>query len=63
MELTDKSQPARDLKTGQQTVEIAAEKRLKIKTSPDGEEIFNEKVPTGKKWSVYIYLEIRETDA
>lgn len=61
MELVDKSQPAKTLKTGRQAVVIPGGKSLKIETTPDGKEILNVIVPAGKTWSAIIIVEIIET--
>jgi len=61
MDLLDKSQPAKLLRTGRQELEIPAGKSLKIETSPDGEDILNAEVPAGKTWKTIIIVEIVET--
>jgi len=42
---------------------MEAGKRLKVETSPRGEEILNEQVPAGKVWSVVVSVSITELDA
>jgi len=61
MELVDRSQPAKNLLTGRHKITIPAGKSLKIETSPDGEDILNAEVPTGKTWDVILIIEIVET--
>lgn len=63
MELDKVDRPAKIILIGKGVYNIAAEKTLKIETSPDGEEILNEEVPQGKKWSVRLTINIDETDA
>ncbi len=58
MELQNKGKGYR----GTTTTEILYGKGIKIETSPGGAEILDETVPEGKKWRVYIHLEITETD-
>lgn len=50
-------------KDGDTTFSLAAEKSFKIETSPDGEEILNVEVPTGKAWLITLSVRIIETDA
>lgn len=61
MELIDTSQPAVTKYVARDRVVISAGKRLKIETSPDGEEILNVEVPAGKTWAVQFNTEIFET--
>jgi len=61
MELSDRSQPAKILRSGREELDIAAGKSLKIETTPGGEEILNAEVPAGKTWSTIIIVEISET--
>ena len=63
MELFSKSLPARDEMTGIATFDIPAGKTLKVETFPAGEEIINRVVPSGKKWSVWINIDIVERNA
>lgn len=49
--------------TGTDTFNLAAGQRLKIETSPAGEEHLNVEVPAGKKWNVSITASYSETDA
>ena len=37
-------------------------KSLKIKTSPEGIKILDMKIPSDKKWKVFLKLHITETD-
>jgi len=37
-----------------------AGKRLKIETSPGGEEILDEEVPAGKSWKIRIAVSVEE---
>ena len=62
MDLVDQSQVARTAKIGRQNVEVFAGQSLKIETAPGGVEVLDSEVPAGKKWTVYIYVEIVETD-
>jgi len=48
--------------SGHETVSISAGTSVKIETYPNGEEILDVIVPTGKVWSVRIIVEIDETD-
>lgn len=36
--------------------------KLKIETSPDGEEVLKVTVPAGKSWTVQLVVDITETD-
>jgi len=49
-------------KLGVAQLDVIAGKSLKIETSPQGEEVFNIKVPIGKVWHVEISVLITETD-
>lgn len=60
MELVNTSQPAKTQLTGRETVVIPGGKSLKIETTPDGQEILNAPVPTGKTWTVQFNIEIVE---
>ncbi len=51
---------AKIIKTGSDTVEIAAGKFLKIETTPSGEELLNVEVPGGKTWTVTVTVHIEE---
>lgn len=57
MELTDKK-----VKSASERVELVAGKILKIETTPGGAELLDIEVPAGKKWDVYIYLDIKESN-
>ena len=50
-------------KTGVDQFEVAAGKKLKIETAPDGAEILKITVPAGKKWTVWVNVDITESDA
>jgi hypothetical protein len=62
-EVTDQSFPAKTGYLIHDSVEIPAGKTLKMDTSPNGEEIVNSTVPSGKVWNVIVHFEITETDA
>ena len=61
MELNKSIQPAKTVLSGSEILTIPAGKDFKIETSPDGEEILNETVPTGKSWLVRITVDISES--
>ncbi len=63
MELEDRNQSARRVKTGRQTLEITAGKTLKIETSPNGIDILNETVPEGKVWAITLNISVIEINA
>ncbi len=46
-----------------EVVELTTSQRLKIETSPGGEELLDVVVPLGKHWSVGITVTVTETDA
>jgi hypothetical protein len=48
---------------GDDDFDLNAGQKLKIETSPNGEEILDVEVPVGKKWSVHVAVTISETDA
>ena len=49
--------------TGQAgNIEVTSGKTLKIETTPGGGEILETTVPAGKKWTVYVKVEIQESD-
>ena len=50
-------------KLGVAQLELAAGEFLKIETTPQGEEVLNVEVPTGKAWYVELSVLITETDA
>lgn len=54
--------PARTTKSGTDTFTVVAGKSLKIETTPEGEEILNSEVPTGKQWEVRVSVNIIETN-
>ena len=62
MDLITKDLPASLTKSGRQVIELTNPKILKIETSPDGMEILNAAVPEGKKWTVYLNLDIHEAN-
>ncbi len=54
----------RVVKYGNATFAVVAGQRLKIETTPAGEEILNVECPAGKVWNVIrVIVEITETDA
>ncbi len=61
--LAEETRTAKTAKFGNDTFSLTAGKVLKIETSPDGEEVLNETVPSGKTWSVTVSVYIREVDA
>lgn len=46
-----------------EVLELPAGSRLKIETSPNGEEVLGVVVPAGKHWSVGVVVSVVETDA
>jgi len=63
MELTEHSNPAVVGRSGEGRFELVAGKRLKIETTPDGAEVLDAVVPSGKVWAVTISVAVIETDA
>lgn len=61
--LSEETRTAKTVRQGSDSFTLAAGKILKIETSPDGEEILNETVPTGKVWTVIVSVHVREVDA
>jgi len=61
MVLTDDSFPAISRRQCGTKISLAAGKRLKIETSPQGEELLDVQVPSGESWtvnlSVYVVVE------
>ena len=55
--------PGYTLYNGQEKFNISAGKHLKIETSPEGNEILDAIVPTGKKWLVSILVSVQEENA
>ena len=51
------------IKSGGDTFEVAAGKSLKLETSPGGETYLDETVPSGKKWTVNVSMQIEIVDA
>ena len=49
--------------TGTDDFNIPAGSRLRIETSPGGDEYLDVQVPEGKEWRVQINIEITESDA
>ncbi len=47
--------------TATRVVELAAHDKLKI-SAPQGTELVDERVPSGKKWAVTVRLEVHETN-
>ena len=63
IELNQALHPAKVIKTGNSSFNLAADKKLKINTTGEGGQLLDETVPSGKVWSVYIHIDITETDA
>ena len=63
IDLSTENVTAKALKKGDDVFQLSAGKSLKIESSPDGEEHFDDVVPEGKVWNVDIFLKIEETDA
>jgi hypothetical protein len=47
---------------GTQVLFMAAGKTLKVETSPNGEDVLDITVPSGKVWEVSVTISIKETD-
>lgn len=62
MELKKIIRPAMTVLVAQGKVNVASGQRLKIETSPGGEELLNEECPAGKVWKGEIKLDITEQD-
>ena len=62
MELTKTTQPAKTVYVGVTNLGMSAGKYLKVETTPNGEEILNDVVPTGKQWTVQIRVDVVEID-
>ena len=43
-------------------IEVTSGQTLKIESSPAGEEVLSAEVPAGKKWTVYVKVDIQESD-
>ena len=50
-------------KSGADTFVATAGQHLKVETTPQGVEILDAVVPEGKKWTVSVYVDLREEDA
>lgn len=62
MDLNSISYPASVQKIGSQKLEnVASGQTLKIKL--EGQELLSASVPRGKKWSIGLWVEIKEEDA
>jgi len=61
--LVETLQPCLIKAGGEGNLVLTVGQRLSIETSPNGEELLNTEVPEGKVWSVYISVQINETDA
>ncbi len=48
---------------GSEEVVVKAGQYFRIETSPDGEEIFSQTCPAGKKWTVKVAVTIDEGEA
>ena len=57
------SRVATVIKKGHEVVNLSAGKSIKIETSPQGDELLNAMVPSGKEWAVSVWVTIHETDA
>ena len=65
MRIDTQTTPAIAAKTeynGSTTLNINSGKSLKIETTPQGDEILNIAVPSGKKWKVSLKVHITETN-
>ena len=62
MELTDVNAGKLNLR-GDFEADLADDQWLKIETSPKGEEVYNAKVPDGKKWHVRVSVYVIEEDS
>ena len=51
------------VKSGGGTFEVSSGKSIKIETSPGGVTYLNEVVPSGKKWTVNISIQVKVEDA
>ena len=63
IDLSEKAVTAQTEFTGDDNFVLSAGKTLKVESTPDGEEHFNQVVPEGKSWAVTVFLKIVETDA
>ena len=63
IDLSTENVTAKNIYTGDDTFTLAAGKSLKVESSPNGEEHYDDTVPEGKSWSVTVFLRIEETDA
>jgi len=61
--LVETFQPCLIKAGGKSNVCLDAGQRLKIETSPNGEELLDTEVPEGKRWAIDVDVQIRETDA
>lgn len=62
-QLFELSAPAQTILQGNGAVQIAAGKRLRIETTPDGEELLDVPVPSGKTWAIRVHVYVDESDA
>ena len=60
MDLDRREFPASCRLSGSESITLMAGKRLKIETSPGGEEILDEEVPAGKSWKIRIAVSVEE---
>jgi len=44
-------------------IEVSSGQALRIETSPGGREVLNAVVPEGKRWIVYVKVNVKEFDA
>lgn len=65
IELAEESQPARRLIHGDDAYEVAAGERVQIRHGPTEDPVTDlyEQCPAGKKWTVYVSIQMTETDA
>ncbi len=64
MELSRSERPAKVILRGEDEFPVENGQKLKVETSPNGDERMNEGPPAGKKWKIVsMSLEIIEEDA
>ena len=63
MDLNVIIQPAKKMMNGRDAFTLTAGKRIRVRTTPDGDVYLNEQVPEGKQWKVSVSVQIEETDA
>ena len=62
MQLDKNTTPATTIYHGRGDFSVTHGKYLRIETTPGGEDILNERVPNGKKWTVTINIDVVEID-